>query len=80
MMNRDTLIHLSGTHVLKCFCAWLLRHFDVVLEDEGVAVIATPILRREHVRQAFASLPRDLVGYDDVLGELLSAIAEEVPA
>ena len=50
------------------------------LEDEGVAVIGTPILRREHVRQAFASVPRDLVGYDDVLGELLGAIAEGVPA
>ena len=50
------------------------------LEDEGVAVIATPILRREHVRQAFASVPHDLVGYDDVLGDLLAAIAEEVPA
>jgi chromosome partitioning protein len=50
------------------------------LEDEGVAVIATPILRREHVRQAFAATPRDLVGYNDVLGELLAAVAEEVPA
>ena len=50
------------------------------LEDEGVAVIGTPILRREHVRQAFASVPRDLVGYDDVLDELLAAIAAEVPA
>ena len=58
----------------------LANEARAALEDEGVAVIATPILRREHVRQAFASVPRDLVGYDDVLGELLSALSEEVPA
>lgn len=49
------------------------------LEDEGVPVIETPIVRREAVRQSFASVPRDLVGYDDVLAEILGALTEEVP-
>jgi chromosome partitioning protein len=49
------------------------------LEDEGVPVLSTPIVRREGVRQAFASVPRDLVGYGDVLAEILEAITEEVP-
>jgi chromosome partitioning protein len=47
------------------------------LEDEGVAVVETPILRREAVRHAFASVPRDLVGYDDVLHEILDALTEK---
>ena len=47
------------------------------LEDEGVAVLKTPILDREHVKQAWASTPRDLNGYDDVLREILDATSDQ---
>lgn len=54
----------------------LLADVRSELEDEGVAVLATPILDREHVKQAWGSTPRDLNGYDDVLTEILDATQE----
>lgn len=55
----------------------LLADVRAELEDEGVAVLATPILDREHVKQAWAGPPRDLNGYDDVLREILAATTPE---
>jgi chromosome partitioning protein len=46
-----------------------------LLEAEGVPVIGTPILRREDVRRAYGASPTRLHGYDDVLTELLEAMA-----
>lgn len=46
-----------------------------LLEAEGVPVIGTPILRREDVRRAYGASPTRLHGYDDVLSELLEAMA-----
>lgn len=46
-----------------------------LLEAEGVPVIGTPILRREDVRRAYGATPTRLHGYDDVLTELLEAMA-----
>lgn len=54
----------------------LLADVRAELEEEGVAVLATPILDREHVKQAWGSAPRDLDGYDDVLTEILEATQE----
>jgi len=38
-------------------------------------VIATPIVRREDIRRAYGGEPTNLHGYDDVLSELLGAMA-----
>lgn len=46
-----------------------------LLEAEGVPVVGTPILRREDVRRAYGATPTRLHGYDDVLTELLEAMA-----
>ncbi|OBG11806.1 chromosome partitioning protein ParA [Mycolicibacterium fortuitum] len=43
------------------------------LEAEGVAVLNTPILEREHVKQAWGTTPANLNGYNDVLTEILEA-------
>ena len=51
----------------------LIADARAVLEEHDVAVLKTPILDREHVKQAWASPPADLNGYDDVLQEILAA-------
>jgi len=48
-----------------------------LLEDEGVPVVKTPILRREAIRRAYGTTPTYLYGYDDVLSELWEAIAND---
>lgn len=45
-----------------------------LLENEGVPVIGTPIVRREDIRRAYGITPTNLHGYDDVLTELMEAV------
>lgn len=45
-----------------------------LLDDEGVPVVVTPIVRREAVRRAYGTTPTYLHGYDDVLTELAEAL------
>jgi chromosome partitioning protein len=42
------------------------------LEQQGVTVLKTPVVRREIVRRQYGSVPTNLNGYDDVLAELVA--------
>lgn len=64
--HRPTVVLLTGV-VLG---TTLVSEVRSALEDEGVGVATTPILRREAIRKSYGSLPRRLYGYDDVLTEL----------
>ncbi|MBY6438157.1 ParA family protein [Rhodococcus kroppenstedtii] len=58
--------------------ATLTKEVRSALEEDGVAVFPTPILRRESFRQRFGQWPeagRGLVGYDDVLDSIQEALA-----
>ncbi|MFC7958469.1 hypothetical protein [Rhodococcoides kroppenstedtii] len=58
--------------------ATLTKEVRTALEEDGVAVFPTPILRRESFRQRFGLWPeagRGLVGYDDVLDSIQEALA-----
>ena len=52
----------------------LAAEVRAVLEDEGVGVATTPILRREAIRKSYGATPRRLYGYDDVLAELMEVL------
>ena len=54
----------------------LAHEVRALLDDEGVPVVGTPILRRESIRRTYGAPPTRLHGYDDVLTELLEAIDE----
>lgn len=47
-----------------------------LLDDEGVPVISTPVVRREAIRRTYGAPPTNLYGYDDVLDEILEALDE----
>jgi len=69
--HRPTAVLLTGVD-LRTRLADEVRG---LLEGEGVPVIGTPILRREDVRRAYGTVPARLYGYDDVLTELMEAMA-----
>lgn len=69
--NRPTAVLLTGVDMRTR----LADEVRALLEGEGVPVIGTPILRREDVRRAYGTTPNRLHGYDDVLTELMEAMA-----
>lgn len=71
--HRPTAILLTRVSLHRTLVAGVRAE----LEDEGVAVFTTPILDREHVKQAWAATPSDLNGYDDVLREIIHATTDE---
>lgn len=68
--HRPTAVLLTGIDLRTR----LADEVRTLLEEEGVPVIDTPIVRREDVRRAYGSTPRYLHGYDDVLTELMGAM------
>lgn len=69
--HRATAVLLTGID-LRTRLADEVRQ---VLDNEGVPVVATPIVRREAVRRAYGTTPTQLYGYDDVLTELTEALS-----
>ena len=69
--HRPTAVLLTGVDLRTR----LAEEVHALLEGEGVPVIGTPILRREDVRRAYGTTPNRLHGYDDVLTELMEAMA-----
>ena len=69
--HRPTAVLLTGVDLRTR----LADEVRALLETEGVPVISTPILRREDVRRAYGTTPGRWHGYDDVLTELLEAMA-----
>lgn len=69
--HRPTAVLLTGVDLRTR----LADEVRALLEGEGVPVIGTPILRREDVRRSYGTTPDHLHGYDDVLGELMGAMA-----
>lgn len=69
--HRPTAVLLTGVDLRTR----LADEVRALLEAEGVPVISTPILRREDVRRAYGTTPGRWHGYDDVLTELLEAMA-----
>lgn len=67
--HRPTAVLLTGVDLRTR----LADEVRALLENEGVPVIGTPILRREDVRRAYGTTPARLYGYDDVLSELMEA-------
>jgi len=70
--HRPTAVLLTGVDLRTR----LADEVRVLLEAEGVPVFATPIVRREVIRRAYGTTPASLHGYDDVLSELLEALAD----
>lgn len=68
--HRPTAVLLTGID-LRTRLADEVRQ---LLDDEGVPVVVTPIVRREAVRRAYGTTPTYLHGYDDVLTELVEAL------
>lgn len=69
--HRPTAVLLTGVDLRTR----LADEVRALLEAEGVPVIGTPILRREDVRRSYGTTPDHLHGYDDVLNELMGAMA-----
>lgn len=69
--HRPTCVLLTGLDLRTR----LADEVRLLLDAEGVPVIATGILRREGVRRAYGTTPTHLYGYDDVLTELTEALA-----
>ena len=69
--HRPTAVLLTGVDMRTR----LADEVRTLLEGQGVPVIGTPILRREDVRRAYGTSPAYLHGYDDVLNELMEAMA-----
>lgn len=69
--HRPTAVLLTGVDLRTR----LADEVRALLEAEGVPVISTPILRREDVRRSYGTTPDHLHGYDDVLDELMGAMA-----
>jgi chromosome partitioning protein len=68
--HRPTAVLLTGVDLRTR----LADEVKALLENEGVPVIGTRIVRREGIRRAFGSTPSQLHGYDDVLNELMEAL------
>lgn len=68
--HRPTAVLLTGVDLRTR----LADEVKTLLENEGVPVIGTRIVRREAIRRAFGSTPGLLHGYDDVLNELMEAL------
>ena len=68
--HRPTAVLLTGVDLRTL----LADEVKTLLENEGVPVIGTRIVRREGIRRAFGSAPSQLYGYDDVLDELMEAL------
>lgn len=68
--HRPTAVLLTGVDLRTR----LADEVKTLLENEGVPVIGTRIVRREGIRRAFGSAPSQLHGYDDVLNELMEAL------
>lgn len=68
--HRPTAVLLTGVDMRTR----LADEVRTLLEDEGVPVIGTPIVRREGIRRAYGTTPGHLHGYDDVLNELMGAL------
>ncbi len=68
--HRPTAVLLTGIDLRTR----LAEEVRKLLDDEGVPVVATPIVRREAVRRAYGTTPTYLHGYDDVLTELVEAL------
>ena len=68
--HRPTAVLLTGVDLRTR----LADEVKSLLEDEGVPVIETRIVRREGIRRAFGSTPNHLYGYDDVFDELMGAL------
>lgn len=68
--HRPTAVLLTGVDLRTR----LADEVKTLLENEGVPVIGTRIVRREGIRRAFGSVPNQLHGYDDVLNELMEAL------
>jgi len=69
--HRPTAVLLTGVDLRTR----LAEEVRALLESEGVPVIGSPIVRREDVRRAYGTTPTRSHGYDDVLTELLEAMA-----
>ncbi|BCJ85015.1 MULTISPECIES: ParA family protein [unclassified Mycolicibacterium] len=68
--HRPTAVLLTGVDLRTR----LADEVKTLLENEGVPVIGTRIVRREGIRRAFGATPDHLYGYDDVLNELMEAL------
>lgn len=68
--HRPTAVLLTGVDLRTR----LADEVKALLENEGVPVVKTPIVRREGIRRAFGATPDHLYGYDDVLNELMEAL------
>lgn len=69
--HKPTVVLLTGVALNTTLAA----EVRAALDDEGVAVATTPILRREGIRKAYGTAPRwPLYGYDDVLDELMGVL------
>lgn len=68
--HRPTAVLLTGVDLRTR----LADEVKTLLEDEGVPVIETRIVRREGIRRAFGATPDHLYGYDDVFDELMGAL------
>ena len=64
--HRPTVVLLTSV-MLNTRLATEVRE---VLEDEGVGVANTPILRREALRKTYGTVPIDMFGYDAALKEI----------
>ena len=64
--HRPTVVLLTSV-ILNTRLATEVRD---VLEDEGVGVAATPILRREALRKTYGTVPTEMFGYDATLKEM----------
>jgi chromosome partitioning protein len=69
--HRPTAVLLTGIDLRTR----LADEVRTLLESEGVPVISTPIVRREGIRRAYGTTPANLHGYDDVLTEVMEAMA-----
>ncbi len=68
--HRPTAVLLTGVDLRTR----LADEVKTLLEEEGVPVIETRIVRREGIRRAFGATPDHLYGYDDVFDELMGAL------
>lgn len=68
--HRPTAVLLTGVDLRTR----LADEVKTLLEDEGVPVIETRIVRREGIRRAFGATPDHLYGYNDVFDELMGAL------